>query len=80
MRARETLRVKLGDMYVDEVELAVTFHISKKARGVKVCGSCEEENGRSAHFCRKCGESLSQVPIAEVGQILTPTKRKSMEY
>lgn len=79
-RAGENLRVKLGDVYVDDSELAVTFHISKKAKGVKFCGSCGEETWRRARFCRKCGEDISHIPITEVGQTLTPTKRKSMEY
>lgn len=79
-RAGETLRVRLGDVYFDNEELAVTFHISKKSKGVKICGECDEQNGRKGQFCKKCGASLKDTPITETGQTLTTTKRKSMEY
>lgn len=79
-RAGETLRVRLADVFYDESELSVTFNISKKKKGVKVCPDCEEQNGRGASFCRKCGTDLRVTPIAEVGQTLVVTKRKSMDY
>lgn len=79
-RAGETLRVRLADVYYDESELSVTFNISKKKKGVKVCLKCGDQNGRGASYCRKCGTDLRITPVAEIGQTLVVTKRKSMGY
>jgi len=79
-RAGENLRLKLADVYYDEHELNVTFHISKKKKGVKLCPVCDEQNGRRAKFCRACGADLEAVPIIEQGQTLVTTKRKILEY
>lgn len=79
-RAGENLRVKIADVFFDEHELNVTFHISKKKKGIKLCPVCEEQNGRRAKFCRICGADLESVPVIEQGQTLVVTKRKSMQY
>jgi len=79
-RANEILRVRLADVYYDENELSITFHISKKKRSVKVCPSCNEGNGKRAKYCRKCGFDIRNVKVEKTGGSVTVIKRKSMEY
>jgi integrase len=74
-RASENLRVRVGDVYVSDDALSVTFRISKKRRRVKVC-RCGEENGRRARYCRICGADIGGVEVAEKGGAVTVTKNK----
>lgn len=79
-RGNEILKVKLGDVYYDDKELNVTFHISKKAKTFKVCPSCNEINAKRAVYCKKCGANLKTVELKKEKGETVVVKRKSLQY
>lgn len=80
-RAKENLRVKLSDVFFDDTELMVTYHVQKKTRRYRLCASCNTKNAKRSNFCKQCGADIRQAELLEVkGGADVFTKTKKLEY
>jgi len=79
-RANEVFNVRLADLFYDDKQLSVTFHISKKGKSFKICLKCSDRNAKRAGYCKKCGENISQVPSTNKPRIVVVVKNKSIQY
>jgi len=81
-RGGENLKVRIGDVFVSEDDLSVTFYVEKKRKKTKLCSSCGTRNRLSAQFCAKCGLDIRALILVEVGnrETLTVTKSKVLNY
>jgi ribosomal protein L40E len=79
-RANEVLHVRRADISYDNINLSVTFTISKKAKTYKICPRCSDKNAKRAKYCKKCGENIETAAKQTEPNEMTVTKNKNLKY
>jgi ribosomal protein S27AE len=62
-RRGEVCCIPLDNFRLENDLLSVTFILEKKKRKQKKCPACSMKNSKNTLFCKKCGVSLTNVPV-----------------